>query len=61
MTHFHRQGAGRRFLPNIEDPREEVPHEENDGEAQKTRRLPHEESLVKVKTKSATPGAITHS
>jgi hypothetical protein len=36
MAHLHRQGAGRRFQPNKEDPREEVPHEENNDEAQKT-------------------------
>jgi hypothetical protein len=61
MAHLEQKGAGRRFQPNKEDPYEEVHHEENDSEAQQTRKLPHEESLVRVKTKSATPGAITRS
>jgi hypothetical protein len=43
IAHLHQQGAGRRFHPNKEDPCEEVPHEENDGEAQKARRPPQEE------------------
>jgi hypothetical protein len=33
--------------PNGEDPREEEPHEENDGEALKTRRPPHEGLLMR--------------
>jgi hypothetical protein len=40
--------------PNGEDPREEEPHEENDGEALKTRRPPHEGLLARRKTRSTT-------
>jgi hypothetical protein len=39
--------------PNAEDPREEEPHEENDGEALKTRRPPHE-GLVRRVIRSTT-------
>jgi hypothetical protein len=38
--------------PNEEDPREEEPHEENDGEALKTRRLPHEGLLMRGEIRS---------
>jgi hypothetical protein len=40
--------------PNGEDPREEEPHEENDGEALKTRRPPHEGLLMRRKTRYMT-------
>jgi hypothetical protein len=36
MAHLQQQGAGRWFKSNKEDPREEEPHEENNGKAQKT-------------------------
>jgi hypothetical protein len=36
MVHLQQQGAGRRFKHNKEDPREEEPHEEKNGKAQKT-------------------------
>jgi hypothetical protein len=38
--------------PNTEDPREEEPHEKNDGETLKTRRPPHKELLVRGKIRS---------
>jgi hypothetical protein len=40
--------------PNGEDPGEKEPHEENDNEALKTRRPPHEGHLVRGKTRSIT-------
>jgi hypothetical protein len=40
--------------PNGEDPREEEPHEENDDEALKIRRPPHEGLLMRGKTRSTT-------
>jgi hypothetical protein len=40
--------------PNGEDPCDEEPHEENAGEALKTRRPPHEGLLVRRKTRSMT-------
>jgi hypothetical protein len=40
--------------PNREDPGEEEPHEENDGEALKIGRPPREELLVRAKTRSTT-------
>jgi hypothetical protein len=40
--------------PNGEDPREEEPHEENDGEALKTRRYPYKGLLVRRGIKSTT-------
>jgi hypothetical protein len=43
-----------KFEPNREDPCEEEPHEENDGEALKTGRPPREELLVRAKTRSTT-------
>jgi hypothetical protein len=46
--------VGRRLKPNGEDPREEEPHEENDGEALKTRRPPHEGLLMRRKTRYMT-------
>jgi hypothetical protein len=47
-------GAGRRLKPNGEDPREEEPHEENNGEALETRRYPHDGFLMRRKTRSMT-------
>jgi hypothetical protein len=54
MAQLRPLGAERRLKPNGEDPRVEVPHEENDDEALETRRPPHEGLLVRRKTKSAT-------
>jgi hypothetical protein len=41
-------------MPNREDPCEEEPHEENDGEALKIGRPPREGLLMRVKTRSTT-------
>jgi regulator of sirC expression with transglutaminase-like and TPR domain len=55
MAHLLQQGAGNNFKPSAEDPREEMPHEENDDHTQKTQRAPHKAFLVRQKTKSALP------
>jgi hypothetical protein len=38
--------------PSREDPREEEPHEDNDGEALETTRPPHEGLLMRRKIRS---------
>jgi hypothetical protein len=41
--------------PSKEDPHEEVPHEEDDDKALRTRRPPHEGLLVRGGARSAIP------
>jgi hypothetical protein len=51
--------TGSRFWPSSEDPREKVPHEENDIKLLKTQRPPHEAFLVRNEDQVPTPGGIT--